>query len=386
MPVGARDGTGRAGDRPGRGRGRGRGRGQGQGSARLAGRRSGGAPGALTSTSVAAKAAEGLRPCEREMYLVTHRYTLSYLNISGDLMDCHRETTEMTNREEAETQISELDLLSSMFPYEEEFIVTDQLAVAELKHYVENESAEMPSSKVQFILNVKPEVSNASTVEFSMVCALPFKYPTVLPEITVRSSLLSRSQQIHLNSDLKTYLMQNCSGEPCMLSAREWVKDHAAAYIDKELSSSSVTTSNAMLSADITFTRLWIYSHHIYNKQKRKNIIDWAKELSLSGFCMPGKPGVVCVEGLQSSCEEFWSRVRRLTWKRILIRHREDVSLEGGGHAEIQKQRKFSTLEEKCFDAHGARGNHMDLGQLYHFLEEKGCADIFQMYFGVEGH
>ncbi|XP_075373235.1 RWD domain-containing protein 2B isoform X2 [Mycteria americana] len=264
----------------------------------------------------------------------------------------------MTNREEAETQISELDLLSSMFPYEEEFIVTDQLAVAELKHYVENESAEMPSSKVQFILNVKPEVSNASTVEFSMVCALPFKYPTVLPEITVRSSLLSRSQQIHLNSDLKTYLMQNCS----------------------------VTTSNAMLSADITFTRLWIYSHHIYNKQKRKNIIDWAKELSLSGFCMPGKPGVVCVEGLQSSCEEFWSRVRRLTWKRILIRHREDVSLEGGGHAEIQKQRKFSTLEEKCFDAHGARGNHMDLGQLYHFLEEKGCADIFQMYFGVEGH
>ncbi|KAM6382323.1 RWD domain-containing protein 2B isoform 3-T5 [Alca torda] len=264
----------------------------------------------------------------------------------------------MTNREEAEIQISELDLLSSMFPYEEEFIVTDQVALAELKHYVENEPAEMPSSKVQFILNVKPEVSNASMVEFSMACALPFKYPTVLPEITVRSSLLSRAQQIHLNSDLKTYLTENCS----------------------------VTTSNATQSEDTTFTRLWIYSHHIYNKQKRKNIIDWAKELSLSGFCMPGKPGVVCVEGLQSSCEEFWSRIRKLTWKRILIRHREDVSLEGGGHAEIQKQRKFSTLEEKCFDAHGARGNHMDLGQLYRFLEEKGCADIFQMYFGVEGH
>lgn len=124
-----------------------------------------------------------------------------------------------------------------------------------------------------------------------------------------RSSLLSRSQQIHLNSDLKTYLMQNCSDEPCMLSAREWVKDHAAAYIDKELSSSSVTTSHAVQSEDTTFTRLWIYSHHIYNKQKRKNIIDWARELSLSGFCMPGKPGVVCVEGLQSSCEEFWSRL-----------------------------------------------------------------------------
>ncbi|XP_042722374.1 RWD domain-containing protein 2B isoform X2 [Lagopus leucura] len=264
----------------------------------------------------------------------------------------------MTNREEAEIQISELDLLSSMFPYEEEFTVTDQLAVAELKHFVDNESAEMPSSKIQFVLNVKPEDSKASMVKFSMVCALPFKYPSVLPEITVRSPLLSRSQQAQLNSDLKTYLMQNCS----------------------------VTTSNAVRSEDIVFTRLWIYSHHIYNKQKRKNIIEWSKELSLSGFCMPGKPGVVCVEGLQSSCEEFWSRIRRLTWKRILIRHREDISLEGGCLAEIQKQRKFSALEEKCFDAHGARGNHMDLGQLYQFLEEKGCADIFQMYFGVEGH
>lgn len=297
-----------------------------------------------------------------------------------------QETAEMTNREEAETQISELDLLSSMFPYEEEFTVTDQLAVAELKHFVENEAAEVPSSKIQFILNVKLEDPNASMVKFSMVCALPFKYPSVLPEITVRSPLLSRSQQVQLNSDLKTYLMQNCSGEPCLLSAREWVKDQAATYIDRELSPSSVTTSNAMRSEDVVFTRLWIYSHHIYNKQKRKNIIEWSKELSLSGFCMPGKPGVVCVEGLQSNCEEFWSRIRRLTWKRILIRHREDISLQGGCLAEIQKQRKFSTLEEKCFDAHGARGNHMDLGQLYQFLEEKGCADIFQMYFGVEGH
>ncbi|KAM6310243.1 RWD domain-containing protein 2B [Aegotheles albertisi] len=292
----------------------------------------------------------------------------------------------MAGREEAEVQVSELELLCSMFPRQEEFVVTDQLAAAELQRYAEDESAEAPSSALRFTLNVKAEASDAAVVEFSMACVLPLKYPAVLPEITVSSPLLSRSQQVHLNSDLKTYLMQNCSGEPCMLSAREWVKDHAAAYIDKELSSSSVATSNAMQSEDVMFTRLWIYSHHIYNKQKRKNIIDWAKELSLSGFCMPGKPGVLCVEGLQSSCEEFWARVRRLTWKRILIRHREDVSLEGGGHAEIQKQRKFSTLEEKCFDAHGARGNHMDLGQLYRFLEEKGCADIFQMYFGVEGH
>lgn len=67
-----------------------------------------------------------------------------------------------------------------------------------------------------------------------------------------------------------------------------------------------------------------------------------------------------------------------------MIRHREDISLEGP-EAEMEKQRKFSAFEEKIFDAHGARGNHMDLGKLYHFLVENSCADVFQMYFGVEG-
>lgn len=142
-----------------------------------------------------------------------------------------------------------------------------------------------------------------------MVVCKHITTPFFFSFFSCRSPLLSRSQQAQLNSDLKTYLMQNCSGEPCVLSAREWVKDQAAAYIDRELSPSSVTTSNAVRSEDVVFTRLWIYSHHIYNKQKRKNIIEWSKELSLSGFCMPGKPGVVCVEGLQSSCEEFWSRL-----------------------------------------------------------------------------
>ncbi|CAJ0954124.1 unnamed protein product [Ranitomeya imitator] len=103
---------------------------------------------------------------------------------------------------------------------------------------------------------------------------------------------------------------------------------------------------------------------------------------------MPGKPGIVCVEGAQEPCEEFWSRIRKLTWKRILIRHREDVPLSSsasGSQVEIQKLRKFPALEEKAFDVHGNRGNHMDLGQLYQFLQEKGCADVFPMYFGIEG-
>jgi hypothetical protein len=54
---------------------------------------------------------------------------------------------------------------------------------------------------------------------------------------------------------------------------------------------------------------MWIHSHHIYSKSKMKNIEDWAKELNLTGFFLPGKPGLMCVEGLETNCNIWWQRV-----------------------------------------------------------------------------
>ncbi|CAH2219321.1 RWD domain-containing 2B [Pelobates cultripes] len=295
----------------------------------------------------------------------------------------------MLSQEEAEAQLSELDLLSSMFPNNDEFVVTDQVALAELRHYVENHTTDAPSSTIQFIVNMKLEDNTNSKHCLSLHCSYPVHYPTVPPEIVVRSPSLIRSQQAQLNSDLSTYLHKGCSGDACLLTATEWVKDNALPYLNKDpLSSPELQQACLATPEKAVFTRLWIYSHHIYNKQKRKHILEWSKELELSGFSMPGKPGIVCVEGLQDLCEEFWSRIRKLTWKRILIRHREDISLPCGtleSSKEIQKLRKFPALEEKAFDVHGTRGNHMDLGQLYQFLNENGCSNVFPMYFGIEG-
>ncbi|XP_037380942.1 RWD domain-containing protein 2B [Talpa occidentalis] len=287
----------------------------------------------------------------------------------------------MSDIEQAEAQLSELDLLASMFPGENELIVNDQLALAELKDCIEKRTTEGRSSKVYFTINVNPDVSEEAMRMFSLACILPFKYPAVLPEITVRSVLLSRSQQTQLNTDLTAYLQKNCLGDVCILNATEWVREHASDYVSRN---ATPAAGSAVQSEDLILTRLWIYSHHIYNKCKRKNILEWSKELSLSGFSMPGKPGVVCVEGPQSACEEFWSRLRKLNWKRILIRHREDIPLDGTDD-EMESRRKFSNFEEKVFSVNGARGNHMDFGQLYQFLNANGCGDVFQMFFGVEG-
>lgn len=140
-----------------------------------------------------------------------------------------------------------------------------------------------------------------------VLCCKKIDLVFVFHIFSIRSVSLSRSQQTQLNTDLTAYLQKNCLGDVCILNATEWVRDHASGYISRDTTPCPPPGSTVQ-PVDLILTRLWIYSHHIYNKCKRKNILEWAKELSLSGFSMPGKPGVVCVEGPQSACEEFWSR------------------------------------------------------------------------------
>uniref|UniRef100_UPI0037E703EE RWD domain-containing protein 2B isoform X2 n=1 Tax=Semicossyphus pulcher TaxID=241346 RepID=UPI0037E703EE len=295
----------------------------------------------------------------------------------------------MSYSEWAECQLAEIELLTSMFPTQEELEITDQLALAELRDHVEgSDSAHCPpTSRLQFLIKQKLD-----TTDVILSCAYPSDYPRVLPEITVRCAGLSRAQQTQLHADLNIYLLENCQGEVCVLSAVDWVKDNLQLFINKSLSAAPNSKKESASPQPLeVFSRLWIYSHHIYNKTKRKNILEWSKELGLSGFSMPGKPGIVCVEGPHSACEEFWSRVKVLTWKKIMIRHREDIPLDHQGEdssrtvESIDSLRKFTGFEEAMFDPHGNRGNHMDLGQLYQFLNEKGCCDVFQIYFGIEG-
>ncbi|XP_060929261.1 RWD domain-containing protein 2B [Limanda limanda] len=299
----------------------------------------------------------------------------------------------MPQVEWAEAQLAEIELLTSMFPSVEELELTDQLAVAELRDFVEgSDSAHTPPRphRPQFLIKQRLDTANTGMTDVILSCAYPTEYPSVLPEITVRCAGLSRAQQTQLHTALNAHLVENCLGEVCVLSAVDWVKDNLQLFISKSLTAAPAPKKEAPPRAEEVFTRLWIYSHHIYNKTKRKNILEWSKELGLSGFSMPGKPGVVCVEGLQSTCEEFWSRVKVLTWKKIMIRHREDIPLDrqckdSRTGESVESLRKFTGFEEAMFAPHGNRGNHMDLGQLYQFLSEKGCCDVFQMYFGIEG-
>ncbi len=129
---------------------------------------------------------------------------------------------------------------------------------------------------------------------------------------------------------------------------------------------------------------MWIYSHHIYSKIKRKDILELTDHLNLTGFTLPGKPGIIVVEGHLGSVEEFWGTVRRWQWKKLTMKEKEESDI---GDKSLDELRKFPNYEEKNFDARPGKGRgiHMDLGLLRSYLEEKGCAHVFPLYFGVDG-
>lgn len=62
--------------------------------------------------------------------------------------------TKMSNLDWAESRLAEIELLTSMFPTQEELDMTDQLALAELREYVEGTASTdtPPQSRPQFLI------------------------------------------------------------------------------------------------------------------------------------------------------------------------------------------------------------------------------------------
>ena len=222
-------------------------------------------------------------------------------------------------------------------------------------------------------------------------CSLPLEYPDVLPKVYVSCSAASRSQQKEFNDKLDEFVSSQPLGELCLSSILMWIQEKAPHLIKLGPQNETKSPIKRQKSKHTGISRLWIYSHHIYRKELLKKIPECAQELDLTGFCLPGKPGIICVEGYSDFCDEFWRKLRYPNWKHISCKHREDKPIASDTDAEeaLRTFRLFSSFEELAFEAHGDYGlrndYHMDLGQFRQYLEKHGCQQIFTILFGLDG-
>nr|XP_045621658.1 RWD domain-containing protein 2A-like isoform X2 [Procambarus clarkii] len=258
-------------------------------------------------------------------------------------------------------------------------MVEDPSVLCDLRDFAEGRTLLLPPC-LDLIINL--EVKKGC---LSMSVILPHHYPAVQPNIFVRSQTLSRDAQHRLNQELLGYLKTLQKGDLCIGPAVTWLQEKGETFFDhsEELPK---TDAHSLETKDTKFARLWIYSHHIYSKVKRKDILDLSKEFDLTGFCLPGKPGIICVEGLSCNTEDWWHKVRSWNWQKILCKKREEKEMTA--EEDVSKCRRFSTFEELGSDNNirvKSSGFHVDMGDVFRYLENHESGYVFKEYFGISG-
>ena len=301
--------------------------------------------------------------------------------------------------ENFELQLSELEMLQGMYPKDGEFLIENPLVCEEMGQVVSGTLSRIPYRHLSYRLRIsfdtttetemdKPDNSQSQTDDMKrqsveLICYIPFEYPHALPDVYVKCDAFSRDSQKQFNENLDAFLEEQLNGEILMLLVINWIQENGAQYIENKGKRNEVLKKTN----EQTFTGMWIYSHHIYRGDLRKKIMAWAKEFGLTGFSLPGKPGIICIEGYQDDCEDYWHKLKYPNWKHISCKDRTDVELDK--NSSLDDKRIFQTFEEISFEAHGDYGLrkdvHMDLGAFYQYLKEHKSEGIFQLLFGVEG-
>ncbi|CAD0198838.1 unnamed protein product [Chrysodeixis includens] len=269
-------------------------------------------------------------------------------------------------------QLSEYELLKSMYSNPGEIILTEKNAINEMNSYLNNKTECIPNH-LDFKLNLLIEEPK---LKLEVFVNLPSLYPKKEPDLYVRCNNMNRKNESKLNSELVKYIKENSFGEVCLYTAISWLQENVHKYKTIKENTNSSTTNEANKTED-EFARFWIYSHHIYNKRKRDDIVKKAKELKLTGFSMPGKPGIICVEGFLSDCNEWWKDIKGMSWKKIMIRKSEIFD-----YTQKNTYKKFTSFEELIF-TNCLLNKSSPMSELSKLLNERGLGPIFNELFGL---
>lgn len=274
-------------------------------------------------------------------------------------------------------QLDELEMLTSIYCNPGELKIDDHSVTADINEFLEDRLNDL-SRQLDYTIMLEHK-----NYKIYVAFQLPHLYPcNKLADITVRSSLFNKIEENALKKNLEEFLDTLDKTEVYTLEVLTWIQEN----IDKFLGTQE---ENRVKSIDskkwIEFERLWIYSHHLKSKTKRQEIVKSARQLNLSGFSRPGKPGIICVEGWKRNTEEFWKYIRSMNWQKITMRKSEVKTIDLD---DMDANRKFPNFTEQLFvqddDGEQQQEVQMDMSMFMKFLEKHECSYIRKDLFGFD--
>jgi hypothetical protein len=275
-----------------------------------------------------------------------------------------------------ELQLGQIDLLLAMYP--EDITIEDgaQDVMNDIRKTVEGELKRVyespPSVSILLQIVVPDKTQNAKTLDLDLI--IPFFYqgtehPDDPPNVKVRihqPPWLSRAVTAQLTDELLP--------DEDLLSTIEHIKEAAS----KHLAESHISTLGANVQAALDSTkplvRVWFYFPSISTRSKRSDFIIHAPTYHLTGFLYAGKPGLLCVEGVSQSIDDYMRWIKTESWGDIPAHHKK-VSER---YREVGVERVFGDMTEitdSVGERRGGRMNRGDMKAVEEWLTERGLGE-----------
>lgn len=193
-----------------------------------------------------------------------------------------------------ELQLAEMEMLQSTF--EEELKIETPTNLDELQCLITN--GELVSLGLIYTLNLS---------SFNLWISLPDLYPKIGPTIMISTKGRCDDKRFQSALDEKICeIVERDTDELVVMEVIAWVEENIENF-KNEIKQHPVD----MKDVEIEFHRIWVYSHHIYSSEKRRNMAAISHQLDLTGFILPGKPGIICVEGESKKVHQFYTQIKR---------------------------------------------------------------------------
>ncbi|USP73034.1 hypothetical protein yc1106_00308 [Curvularia clavata] len=232
-----------------------------------------------------------------------------------------------------ELQLGQLDLLLAMYPSELNLSPSSSEALSSLRDTTS--TTQIPSfikdsPSISALLDLPIDVSDQSSdpKTLRLELSVPFAYQgEAVPEDP--PSVKVRVQQPSWMSKADTAQLSSCIPADCedLLGTIDLLRENATSFLSSQ-ALSPVKDSNKSAGSE-PLVRVWFYFPSISTRSKRDDIVVSAPSYSLTGFLYAGKPGLLCLEGVSQSIDEYMRFIKTESWGDIPAHHKKCGGKEG---------------------------------------------------------
>lgn len=272
-------------------------------------------------------------------------------------------------------QLEECELLKSMYSNPGEFQSDTPYLINEIEQYLSG-SRNSIDEKLDYRVKL---TSGDIHMELSVV--LGHNYPLVeKPMLIIRIATLSRHDEKLVKEAIDNFIDTEVDKtEAYMFQVVSWLQDNIQDLV--QLPESKAQWENKTESS--TMGRAWLWSHHIYSKIKRQDIMKLSKDYCLNGFMWPGKPGVICLEGYAENVEDVVKIIKTWNWQKLKL-----VKMEVSEEPQPENFFRFQDFQEIVLDDNelddGTKHKKMDNSAFFRYLEKYQSGYIKRDLFGFE--